>query len=216
MGGGGEYLNHTSIFKCARYLTCYSVISWLVLQRNIGISLLPCMYTTSMNPCNLYKWKWEWCLLPYCSPLIWWTLFHTCSMCESSLQSSSLGYAKITRNVWWKWVCKLAVFCFRAFLHFGLTSRNGPLCTFCHISRTISNMMTSFPDQGNGRIFLSLFCGILTNTCHQGFSQDFRIGCQKIQIWGELDVQFLFIPLHTQTRLMRLRTVDGYASNITQ
>ena len=29
-----------------------------------------------------------------------------------------------------------------------------------------------------------------------GFSQDFRIGCPKIHIWGELGVQFLFIPLH--------------------
>ena len=26
--------------------------------------------------------------------------------------------------------------------------------------------------------------------------QDFRIGCPKVQIWGELGVQFLFIPLH--------------------
>ena len=29
----------------------------------------------------------------------------------------------------------------------------------------------------------------------QGFSQDFRIGYPKI-IWGELGVQFFFIPLH--------------------
>ena len=31
---------------------------------------------------------------------------------------------------------------------------------------------------------------------HQGFSQDFRIGCPKRHIWGELGVQFLFNPLH--------------------
>ena len=31
---------------------------------------------------------------------------------------------------------------------------------------------------------------------NQGFSQDFRIRCPKIHIWGELGVQFLFIPLH--------------------
>ena len=30
----------------------------------------------------------------------------------------------------------------------------------------------------------------------QGFSQDFWIGRLKIHIWGELGVQFLFIPLH--------------------
>ena len=28
----------------------------------------------------------------------------------------------------------------------------------------------------------------------QGFSQDFRIGCPKINIWDDLGVQFLFIP----------------------
>ena len=33
-------------------------------------------------------------------------------------------------------------------------------------------------------------------TAWQGFSQDFRSGCPKIHIWGELGVQFLFIPLH--------------------
>ena len=31
---------------------------------------------------------------------------------------------------------------------------------------------------------------------NQGFSQDFRIGCPKIHIWGALGVEFLFIPLH--------------------
>ena len=35
-----------------------------------------------------------------------------------------------------------------------------------------------------------------TNDVLQGFSQVFRIGCPKIHIWGELDVQFFFIPLN--------------------
>ena len=35
---------------------------------------------------------------------------------------------------------------------------------------------------------------IMHFTVLQGFSQDFRIGCPKIHIWGELGVQFLFIP----------------------
>ena len=30
----------------------------------------------------------------------------------------------------------------------------------------------------------------------QGFSQDLRIRCSKLHIWGELDVQFFVIPLH--------------------
>ena len=40
----------------------------------------------------------------------------------------------------------------------------------------------------------------------QGFSQNFRIGCSKIQIWGELGVQFLIIPLHYKyTKIMDIR-----------
>ena len=35
----------------------------------------------------------------------------------------------------------------------------------------------------------------------QGFSQDFRIGCPKTQIWGELGVQVLIIPLHYTQKL---------------
>ena len=35
----------------------------------------------------------------------------------------------------------------------------------------------------------------------QGFSQDFRIGCTKICVWGELGVQFLFIPLHLTQKI---------------
>ena len=38
--------------------------------------------------------------------------------------------------------------------------------------------------------------GHTTDLHMQGFSQDFRIGCPKIHICGELGVQFLFIPLH--------------------
>ena len=35
----------------------------------------------------------------------------------------------------------------------------------------------------------------------QGFSQDFRIGCSKIHVWGELGVQFSFTPLHYTQKL---------------
>ena len=31
--------------------------------------------------------------------------------------------------------------------------------------------------------------------CNHGFSQDFRIGCPKMHIWGEYGVQLFFIPL---------------------
>ena len=38
-----------------------------------------------------------------------------------------------------------------------------------------------------------------------GFSQDFRIGCPKIHIWGEFGVRFLFIPLHYTQKIKDIR-----------
>ena len=34
-------------------------------------------------------------------------------------------------------------------------------------------------------------------------SQDIRIGCPTIHMWGELGVQFLFIPLHYTQKIWR-------------
>ena len=45
-------------------------------------------------------------------------------------------------------------------------------------------------------IVLNMQYQVIYNQSNQGFSQYSRIGCPKIHIWGELGVQFFFIPLH--------------------
>ena len=42
---------------------------------------------------------------------------------------------------------------------------------------------------------------------NQGCSHNFRIGYPKIHIWGELGVQFLFIPLHYTQKNMDIQGV---------
>ena len=45
----------------------------------------------------------------------------------------------------------------------------------------------------------------LSSPSIQGFSQDFRIGCPKIRIWGELGVPILFHPIALYTKNMNFR-----------
>ena len=55
-----------------------------------------------------------------------------------------------------------------------------------------------------------------TITVVQGYSQDFRIGCPKIHVCGELGVQFCFIPLHYTQKNMDIIRVSKFSIRVSK
>ena len=150
-----------------------------------------------------------------------WNIAYTCTwwMNHIALQEHinfrgivPWGHNRITKLMWMFW---FDIFC-PSSTDYHITgvilSRNkidgsNKLCGMLQISLLIkirSLHLTLFPKRnqihyhGNKYILFVIWPGtwIKPSQCFQGFSQDFRIGCPKIQIWGELGVQFFFIPLH--------------------